>query len=88
MGQIFYSNIISFFWISSKLNAKIDIVIYHLPLKIIFISFSTENLVISSFDFVESQKLERIWPATWFVIQSLKLFIFWEIHQKDITKSH
>lgn len=44
--------------------------------KIIFNSLSTDNLVISSFSFVESQELESTWPVKWFVIQSWKPFTF------------
>lgn len=44
--------------------------------KIIFNSLSTDNLVISFFNFVESQELESTWPVKWFVIQSWKSFTF------------
>ena len=48
----------------------------NLSSKIIFNSLSTDNLVISSFNFVESQELESTWPVKWFVIWSWKSFTF------------
>lgn len=47
-----------------------------LSCKIIFNSLSTDNLVISSFNFVESQELASTWPVKWFIMQSWKSFTF------------
>lgn len=44
--------------------------------KIIFNSLSTESLVISSFNLVESRELESTWPMKWFFIQLWKSFTF------------